>query len=258
MVYKVLARTEDDREVVAYSVFWEDAEATKTYFDNAKNTVSAEIKEIDYPEYLRDMEKLKDREDYKIVEMHKDFFFRKSLVKKYGQIGVEKAEEAINEMSDEAKNFYKEMKDKGFIEAAAYEDKFYVDGIIGFEGVDKERLEKILCGVAREVEKSGHVTSQLNRAFSLVNKEYDRGKDIMKMLSQTEDEKDIEKAKCFIKNGYTSESLQAMLDESWDVYKPYAEKIIKLVKGFENVKEKGDKIKKTAEKEQEEEYEYEL
>ncbi len=256
MVYKVLARTEDDREVVAYSVFWEDAEATKTYFDNAKNTVSAEIKEIDYPEYLKDMENLKGMGNCKIVDIHKDTLFRNSLAKKYGQIGAEKAEEAINKMPDEAKNFYKEMKDKGFIEAAAYEDKFYVDGIIGFEDVDKDRLEKILCGVAREVEKSGHVTSRLSRAFSLVNEEYDRGESIMDKLTQTEHEKDIEKAKCFIKNGYTSESLQAMLDESWDVYEPYAEKIIGLVKGYESAKEISDKGKKTVEhKEKEDEIE---
>lgn len=255
-MYRVSAMTDDDRMVYAYGVFIEDAKKTKDYFYNAKNTVSADIEEIDYPEYLKDMENLKDRKNCKVVEMKKDLLFRSSLVKKYGQIGVEKAEEAINEMSDEAKNFYKEMKDKGFIEAAAYEDKFYVDGIIGFEGVDKERLEKILCGVAREVEKSGHVTSQLNRAFLLVNEEYDRGKDIMKMLSQTEDEKDIEKAKCFIKNGYTSESLQAMLDESWDVYEPYAEKIIGLVKGYESAKEINDKGKKTVEhKEKEDEIE---
>lgn len=254
-MYRVSAMTDDDRMVYAYGVFIEDAKKTKDYFYNAKNTVSADIEEIDYPEYLKDMENLKDRKNCKVVEMKKDLLFRSSLVKKYGQIGVEKAEEAINEMSDEAKNFYKEMKDKGFIEAAAYEDKFYVDGIIGFEGVDKERLEKILCGVIREIEKSGHVTSQLNRAFSLVNEEYTRGVSVMDMLSQTEDEKDIKKARCFIQNGYTSESLQAILDESWDVYRPYAEKIIGLVKGFENAKEKGDKIRKIAAKEKEEEYE---
>ncbi|MBS6799147.1 MAG: hypothetical protein KH297_04615 [Firmicutes bacterium] len=231
-MYKVTAKTIDDRVLAAYGVYIDDATLTKEHFASAKNVVEVKAKQIQFEEYFEDMKAIETGKSDVILRKMEKSNLRDE---KFSEAEIQVAEKYISGFPKRTKDFYQEMNARDFLTAAAVNMgsniKFFTTGLFDLEYMSKETFKDYLINVSEEIERSGHIESEGKRLLRESGKAADKRYseeckgDLMKLLKNDREERKRYEAEYLIEQGCNSKNLKDILNNSWDVSRTYAKDI---------------------------------